>query len=171
MTLRPRKRHEPEDVDFQDPLENYDPPKFADDLERSLAEDAVTVIDHRPFQTIDANTSVREALRIMHERGIACLVVTNLDGKPVGILSERDVLTRIAPAFEAMAEKPVRDAMTPDPVVVYESEPPARAVNLMGSGQFRHLPVVDLDGRLIGTIGARRVISYLKAFSDGNSGE
>jgi len=167
MTLRPRKRHEPEATDFEDPLENYDPPKYDDELEQALAEDKVTAIETKPFQAVDPNTPIREALRIMADRGIACLVVTNDSGHPIGILSERDVLNRIAHHFEQMADKPVREAMTPGPVVAYESEPPARAVNLMGSGQFRHLPVVDLDGKLIGTIGARRVISYLKEFSGG----
>ena len=51
--------------------------------------------------------------------------------------------------------------MTPDPTVVFENDVPAKVINLMGTGHFRHIPVVDADGRLKGIIGGRRVTQYI----------
>lgn len=159
-----RQRREPEPGEFHDPLSDYTTPAYADDLERSLIEDRVTVIESKPFTPIESTTPIREALRIMTEQNIACLVVTDESGKVVGVLSERDVLMRVAEDYAALAEVPVRAVMTPQPMVVYESMKPAHVMNLMSEGLFRHVPVVDADGRLTGMIGARRLLAYLQQF-------
>ena len=159
-----RERRGPEPGEFKDPLKNYDPPAHADDFERSLCEDSVAVIEHRPYLSVAPTTPVREALRLMAEQNIACLVIADADERPIGVLTEQDVTQRIAPDYLQTAHLPVADVMTPDPLVVYESETPARALNVMGTGCFRHLPVCDVDGKLIGVIGARRIIAYLQQY-------
>jgi CBS domain-containing protein len=161
MTRKPRR--EPEPGEFQDPLKNYTAEPHSDDLERSLAEDPLRVIEYKPVVTIGPEETVRGAIRRMAELGIASLVVCEA-GRPIGILTEYDVLVRVAERFDAIADQPVRSVMTPDPVVVFDSEPPARVVNLMANGPFRHLPVVDVDGKLVGVIGPRRVTAYLQRF-------
>ncbi len=159
-----RQRREPTPGEFQDPLSNYETPAYADDLERSLIEDRVTVIQSNPFMQVQSSTTIREAMRIMAEQDIACLVVTDEQNKVVGVLSERDVLMRVAEDYAALAGVPVRAVMTPQPTVVYETTKPAHVMNLMSEGLFRHVPVVDADGRLTGMIGARRLIAYLQKF-------
>lgn len=161
MTKR-RERRDPEPGEFEDPLKNYEPPEYGDDLERSLCEDTVEVVGHRPFLTVRAGATVAEALRLMADNGIACVVVIDEQHKPVGILSEQDVVNRIAPEYPRIADQPISTVMTAEPVVVYETETPARALNVMGSGFFRHLPVCDVNGKLIGVIGVRRLTEYLQ---------
>ncbi|MBI1367783.1 MAG: CBS domain-containing protein [Planctomycetes bacterium] len=156
-----RHRTPPHTGEFNDPLSNYDPLDYTDALEKSLCEDPATAIESTPFGHVTPTTSVRETLRMMLERDAACMVVVS-SGKPVGIVSERDVLMRIADRYDELADAPVSRVMTPDPVVVNVTDSPARVLNQMGSGMFRHLPVVDVDGRLIGVIGARRVTAYLQ---------
>jgi len=156
-----RHRRPPEDGEYRDPLSNYDPPEHQDPFERSVCEDTVAVIRSTPVLTITPDTSVRDALALMSEHDIASLVVVDQE-RPVGIVSERDVLTRIAEDYPRLADAPIRQIMTEDPVVVYETDTPARVLNCMASGAFRHLPVVDIDGKLKGVIGARRVIAYLE---------
>jgi len=156
-----RHRTPPDTTEFEDPLSNYDPVEHEDPFEKSLCEDEVTVIQHEPFDSVETGTSIREALGRMCEDNVACLVVTEA-GKPVGIISERDVLNRVVGEFESVADHPVSEIMTPKPVVVSATDPPARVFSMMSSGYFRHLPVVDVDGKLAGIVGARRVTAYLQ---------
>lgn len=157
-----RKRREADPEEFQDPLSNYDTPEYEDELDRSLAEDTVTaVIRTQPFKAISPETSVEEAMRLMHELGIACLVVADASGKLAGVFSERDVLARVAEQFEAVRGERIDALMTADPAVVYETDCPAKAVNLLATGGFRHIPVVDVDGRVVGILGPRRITRYL----------
>ncbi|MDH3583798.1 MAG: CBS domain-containing protein [Phycisphaerae bacterium] len=160
-----RTRRKPDPEDFQDPLSDYDRPGFADELERSLSEDSATAIESRPFSQVPPGTPLRDVLRKMADEDIACIVITENE-RPIGILSERDVLKRVAGRYDKIADQPVSGVMTPDPVVLYETDNPARALNVMGSGLFRHLPLVDADGKLVGVIGARRVTAYLQKHFD-----
>lgn len=157
-----RDRRPPEPGEFEDPLSNYDPPEFEDEFEKSLREDAVTRIDHRPFLSVPVGETVRSALAMMAERDVACLVVVNDAAQPIGIFSERDVLKRVSASFERMADQPVSAVMTESPMVVYASDPPAKVLNVMVNGAFRHVPVVDADGKLMGVVGVRRMIRYLQ---------
>ena len=97
----------------------------------------------------------------MADSNIACVIVV-VDGRPVGIFSERDVLHRVSTDYKETLDKTLADVMTVDPVIVYETDHPSRVLNLMAGGGFRHLPVVDADGKLTGMIGARRVTDYLQ---------
>jgi CBS domain-containing protein len=159
-----RERRGPEPGEFQDPLKNYEPPQYADDFERSLCEDTLAVIEHRPCVSVPPALPVRDALRMMAERNIACVVVVDEQTHPIGVFTEQDVTCRVAPRYHEVAHRPVSEVMTADPVVAYESETPARVLNVLGTGGFRHLPVCDVSGRLVGVIGARRLIAYLEQY-------
>jgi len=78
------------------------------------------------------------------------------------VFSERDVLNKIADCFEQVKDQPVSQFMTPQPVVVHESDSSAKALNLMAVGGFRHVPLLDLDDKVVGVIGPRRITNYLK---------
>ena len=63
------------DDEFQDPLENYDPPTFDDPIERALHEELVTDIQTQPCTTIAADATVEAALKELVGEGIACVLV------------------------------------------------------------------------------------------------
>jgi len=157
-----RERRKPEPGEFEDPLSIYESPDYEDAFLKSLCEDATTQIEHRPYLAVLADERVGQATAMMNEHNSACVVVVDDEGKPVGIFSERDVLVRIADQFDDVVDRPVRDFMTPEPVVVYMTDSPAQVLNVMVAGGFRHVPVVDVDDRLVGVIGARRVTAYLQ---------
>ena len=162
MTMRP-KRKASDLSDFEDPLKNYDQPVLEDDLERSLAEDRVTVMEHTPFKAVPPNTAVEVAMKIMAELDIACLLIIEND-KLLGIFSERDILAKVAPDYAKVRDHSIRSVMTQSPMVVYETDTPAKALNLMAIGGFRHVPIVDVDNRVIGVLGPRRVTAYLQKY-------
>ena len=155
-----RKRKGTEPGEFNDPLSDYSSPSYEDNMERAVCEDQVDTVQVKPFVTVDAGNTVEQTLRMMYEKNIAWVMITEND-RLAGIFSERDVLYKIADRFDQLKDKPIRDVMTPDPVFVYETDTPAKALNMMAMGGFRHVPILDLDEKIVGVLGPRRVTAYL----------
>ncbi len=159
MTTR-RKRRGAEEGEFEDPLKDYSTPTYADETEQRLCEGRVGDLQITPYITVDANQTVEQTLRMMAEKDIAYMMVVD-DGRLAGIFSERDVLHKVAEQYQQIKSRPLRDVMTAKPVVVYDSDSPAKALNLMVIGGFRHLPVLNVDDQIVGVLGPRRVTAYL----------
>lgn len=111
--------------------------------------------------TLGPNEKLSEAVRLLAERRIGALVVTNGDRKVVGILSERDIVRVIAKNGGAALELAVRDVMTPKVNICNENHTVHEVMEIMTRGRFRHLPV-EKDGQLdeiisIGDIVKRRI--------------
>jgi CBS domain-containing protein len=147
--------------EFQDPLENFEPKEFDDPLEQALVEEEIGTIRHEPFTTISPDTTIQKAVELLAERHIACLLVAEQD-KLVGVFSERDVMARLALEFEDWKHRPVRDAMTSDPVYVNEIDSAVSALTVMAVCGCRHVPVVDLDEKLTGIISPQRITDFLR---------
>jgi len=150
-----------DNTEFQDPLENYDPPEFDDPLEAALAEEPVTNIQMQPFSTISPDITVREALTLLTGEGIACLMVEE-DEKLIGVFSDRDVQDKVALEYEALLDKPVREVMTDDPVYVWETDKAAAALGVMAVSGYRHVPIVSLELKPIGIVSPQRVTQFLQ---------
>jgi len=159
-----RERRQPTPGEFKDPLSNYDGPDYADEFERSLSEDAATVIEHRPFLAVLEKETIASTLAMMAEKNIACIVVVNQAAEPVGIFSERDVMNRVAGRYDELADKPVSEVMSTDPALAHAGDSPAKLLNVMVTRGVRHVPLLDADGRLVGVIGARRMTAYLQNY-------
>jgi CBS domain-containing protein len=72
------------------------------------------------------------------------------------------VLNRIAGLVDDLSMAIVSDYMTPSPVAIREENSIAHALHLMSIHGFRHLPLVDDEGRPTGVISFRDVVRYLK---------
>jgi CBS domain-containing protein len=168
MTLRPRRSPAtPGDSgEFQDPLSNYDLPAYGDEMERALLEDSVNAMVTRPLITVPPTASVAQALATMVERDVACVLVTDEEDHLLGIFSERDVLMKVAEQFEQVKDKPISEVVTPKPMTVYETASPSQALNLMAESGFRHIPILDINDRVVGIVGPRRVTRYLQGLID-----
>ena len=79
-------------------------------------------------------------------------------GRLIGILTERDLLKAMAARVHS-SEARVRQWMTPDPVTVTAQTDVEEAARIMIDNGFRHLPVLDDDGRVVGIVSLRRVVS------------
>lgn len=100
--------------------------------------------------TVTADSTVLDAARLMNDRRIGSVVVVEGD-RPIGIFTERDVLTRVVAAERSAATTRIHEVMT---VGIMTCSPNAdldilRA--LMREKHVRHIPVVH-DGRLCGMI-------------------
>jgi len=100
--------------------------------------------------TIEANVAVRKAVRLMNDREIGCLVVVQ-DGKPTGIVTERDMLKRVLVAGRDPRAVEVAEVMS-KPLLFMEPEKEIEeAVKLMFKHKIKKLPVVE-NGRLVGLV-------------------
>ncbi len=107
--------------------------------------------------TIGPNAILSEAIRMLAEKRIGALVVTNGDGKVVGILSERDIVRVLAKEGAAALDHPVRDGMTAKVNICNEHHTVHEVMEIMTVGRFRHIPV-EKDGRLHGIVSIGDVV-------------
>jgi len=113
--------------EFRDPLENYDPKEYCDPIERTLAEESVLTIQHRPYTAISPETSVKDALRTLSALDISCLMIEE-GGELVGVFSERDALLKIGTDIDSKGDNPVSDYMTANPIYVHDTSASASAL-------------------------------------------
>ncbi|MCI0395588.1 MAG: CBS domain-containing protein [Chloroflexi bacterium] len=98
----------------------------------------------------------------MNNHNIGCLLVTDEDGRLIGIFTERDVLTRVACQVEDLTQAVVGQYMTPDPHALSAKMSIKHALHLMSIHGFRHLPLVDDENRPQGVLSFRDVVHHLK---------
>ena len=130
------------------------------ELEQNLLTDRVSVLDPKQPITIGPEMRVGDVLQLMVDQNIGCLIVAE-DGKPIGIFSERDALMKINVEVSQYGQRPVSDFMTPEPQTLAANAKLVFALQRMDVGGYRHLPIVDDDGRLTGIVSVRDILQYL----------
>lgn len=140
-------------------LAHLDDPAPHDRVERALMTEAVAVLAPRDPVTVPADADLGRAMREMIDRGVGAVLVVDGGGALVGILTERDFLTRVAgePAF---ASRTVGEFMTRGPETVAPTDTLAFALGRMDAGGYRHLPVVA-GGRPVGVISVRDILRHV----------
>ena len=116
--------------------------------------------------TVRPEQSVREALRLLAEHNVGALVAVDDGLRPVGILSERDVVRRAA-RDEAVFTRTVGELMTRDVILGTPQDDLASVGRTMVQKRIRHLPVIEA-GRLVGIVSIGDVV---KAQRDQFAGE
>ncbi len=110
-----------------------------------MREVLITVKDDEPLVSV---------VKLMNERNIGSIIVVNEEGRAIGVFTERDLLRLIANNANLDALT-VGDVMTRDVIVLNEDASLIKAVHIMAKHGFRHLPIVDEDGRVVGVISIR----------------
>ena len=105
---------------------------------------AKTLLEHkgRDIWTIPPTATVYQAIQMMAERNIGALPVTE-NGRLIGIISERDYMSKVALKGKSSKETPVSDIMTRDPVTVGPDESVSKCMEIITEHRIRHLPVVE----------------------------
>ena len=113
------------------------------------------VIDVAPEDTLG------EVAERMSAVNVGAVVVKDY-GRLIGILTERDMLKAMAARVHT-SEARVRQWMTEDPITVPTETDLEEAARIMLENGFRHLPVVDELGQVIGIASLRRVVGATQA--------
>lgn len=107
--------------------------------------------------TVSPGAPVTEAIAALADHNVGALVVS-ADGRTVeGIISERDIVRRLAALGEDGLDRPVADLMQPEVVTCSSDTSIEQVMRTMTDGRFRHIPVVD-DGALTGIVSIGDVV-------------
>lgn len=107
--------------------------------------------------TVDAESTVYDALKLMSDENIGAVMVVDAGGTPVGIMTERDYARKVILAGRASREMQVSEIMTRKVVYVRGEQSVEEAMAIMTGKRCRHLPVME-DGRLAGIISIGDVV-------------
>jgi len=116
------------------------------------------VAQHEP-RPVAPGTPLRDALSHMRADGGDALLVTE-NGRLTGILTERDVLTRIL-GQDVDESRPVSEFMTSEPHTLSAEATLLEAMKAMESGHYRNLPLVDDAGQVVGMLRQNDLLAYV----------
>ena len=108
------------------------------------------VCNQQPL-TMSPETSVQAACVAMRERRVGSVLVTDAQGKLLGVFTGRDAVYRVLARGRSAAKTRLADVMTADPVTMPPTLTAIDALRLMWDGGFRHVPLID-NGRLVGIV-------------------
>lgn len=109
------------------------------------------VQDKNPV-TLPETATVQAACRKMCDRHVGAVLVTDKRHRLVGIFTGRDAVSRMLAEGRDPAKTQLLDVMTPRPSTLPTTMSSVDALRLMQDGGFRHVPVVEEDGRIVSVI-------------------
>lgn len=113
-------------------------------------------------QVVPAGTSLLDGIRRMQEKNIGYLLVTDRDGKLVGMLTEHEILCGVVGVLEDLSGRTVDEFMHTEPISLRPSEPIKHALHHMAVNDSMYLPLVDDEGRPQDLLSFRRVIRLIE---------
>lgn len=114
----------------------------------------------RPVVTVPPDATVEEAARLMRTRNVGAVVVVR-SGRPVGILTDRDIAVGVVGRARNPTLVKVAEAMRKNPTVIPEHAGILDVARLLGKRGVRRLPVVNTRSELTGVISLDDILVLL----------
>ncbi len=131
----------------------------------SLTDERLRVLSRRLPVTVAPGTSLADCVRAIQRTGTGDSVfVVDGDQRLVGVLTERDVFAQLVGEDVAAGvdlAAPVETYMTTDPRTLRQDQSVRDALELMQSGRYRNVPVVDDERHLVGVVRQVDLLKYL----------
>jgi len=125
---------------------------------------SIRQICKRAVVTIGRESDVAAAARLMRDEHVGYLVVTGVpNGRPIGVLTDRDIVLKVTARGRNPENVKVSDVMTSDPLVADLNADIGDTLRRMREIGVRRVPVVDGQGRLAGVVALDDVIDHLFA--------
>lgn len=140
-------------------LSAIDRPVASDRVERSLMTEPVAVLKPKLPVTVTVTATLGHVIQQMIAKQVSAVLVTDANNQLVGILTERDFLTKVAGSAH-FRDQPVELFMTRHPEAVTMMDPLAFALGKMSAGGYRHLPVVA-NGEPKGIVSVRDLLRHI----------
>jgi CBS domain-containing protein len=124
-----------------------------------LRNESVRAVAQQEPVTVAPDATLDQALAKMRGGGGEALLIVDKDGL-VGILTERDVLIRIL-GQDVDGSRPVSDFMSSSPHTLSAEATLIDAITAMESGHYRHLPLLDQAGEVVGMLRQQDLLEYV----------
>jgi len=111
------------------------------------------VISDQTLVTVGPNDTARYCAQTMKKKKIAAVLVTE-NSLLVGIITERDITTRVVAAEIDPNTSLAKDIMTANPDTLHPDDTASQAIKMMRERNYRHLPVKEGDA-LVGIVSVR----------------
>ena len=118
----------------------------------------------KKVMTATKNQYVNSAAKLMANNDISSLVVVE-SKKPIGIITERDIIKKIVAQDRDPAKVKVKDIATMKVVTINSDESTAQASNLMALGKIKQLPVLK-GGKLVGIITSTDIMRAIRVMKE-----
>jgi len=135
-----------------------------DGIQVHLLEGRVGQIPYDRLVTVGPADPLSRAISQIRASSIGQALVVER-GKLVGILTERDLLEKVAGQDLNLDLLLVRDVMTTNPEAISPVDPIGMVINRMSVGGYRHVPIVD-EGKPVGILSAKAVANYILSHRD-----
>jgi trk system potassium uptake protein len=109
---------------------------------------------HSQFVTVNENTSVAEAVKILQPKHVEIILVTSNGGKYIGIVTDSDILEKVVMKGDDSDLVSIKSIMSSPIVSLPSSATVKQAIELMRAHKIKHLPVTDITNKeqIIGTV-------------------
>jgi CBS domain-containing protein len=108
--------------------------------------------------TVSVLATVDDAIHVMLDKDVGACAVIDERGIVAGMFTERDVLSKFALSGKGAKDTPVRDLMSPMVEMATNETTAAEAFKVMLERHYRHLPVVDEQGKVLGILSIRNIL-------------
>lgn len=118
-------------------------------------------INSREPVRVRAKTSLIDVVKAMSQAHRGAAIIEDNAEKIIGIITERDLMTRIDHSTNDWHEITVDQVMNGNPKTIKSSQYVHDALAVMIACRFRHLPVVDGDNRVLGIVSIRDIMMHV----------
>ena len=108
--------------------------------------------------TVPVEASVEQAVQTMIDKGVGAVAVIDEHGVVAGMFTERDVLAKFALSRRDPAATPVRELMSSIVEMATEATTASEALAVMLERHYRHMPIVDDQGKVLGICSIRNIL-------------
>jgi CBS domain-containing protein len=112
----------------------------------------ITNILRKKLESIEETTNIQEAAKKMKDKNVSSLVVVDMRGKPMGLVTERDLVRKVCINDVRSSTVTSKEIMSFPLITIEASSSPSAAADMMLKNNVRHLLVVD-EGSLNKPIG------------------
>ncbi|WP_457550020.1 CBS domain-containing protein [Archaeoglobus sp.] len=112
----------------------------------------------REVCTVDKNATLLEASKRMMEFGVGSVVVIE-DGRPIGIVTEKDILYKVVSKNKLPSKVKIGEIMSKPLITIKPTTSLREATDIMRKMKIRRLPVVDDNGNLVGIVTDNDILS------------
>jgi CBS domain-containing protein len=129
-------------------------------MEFCMSLEAILAVKGKEVVSISSTADLGAASKLLKKREIGVLIVVDVDGRVVGILSERDIVHAMAENEDSVLQQlPVSQVMTSKVSICDVNDSVSSVMERMMKGKFRHMPIFE-GGRLAGIVSNRDLLKW-----------